>query len=118
VTALQLGDPSAPSQMWITVDQWSEILPLHFTPSPPPPETDPPTPADPSDGRQHEAAVSLRVDSPDSRPPQALLLVVPPAPQRGWLFQDVQNSVDQTLTWTMLRPLDGDDLPEYAVTHD
>jgi len=110
LATLQVGDPASQSQMWVGVDHWSETLPIRFKSDETASEAG--APPDPTAGRDHAAAVSLRFDSPDSRPPQALLLAVPPAPHRGWSFNDVQNAVEQTLKWAMARPLDSDDLPE------
>ena len=110
LAALQLGDPASPSQMWVDLEHWSEALPLSFRVDSE--STGTGSPPDPTAGREHAAAVSMRFDSPDSRAPQALLLAVPPAPQRGWSRDDVQAAVEQTLKWAMARPVDAEDLPE------
>jgi hypothetical protein len=113
LTGLQVGDPASQTQTWVSIDHWSEALPFRFkVDTSPSDSTDEASPPDSTAGREHAAAVSLRFDSPDSRAPQALLLAVPPAPQRGWSRTDVQNAVQQTLLWTMARPVDGDDVPE------
>ena len=107
LTALHIGDSTRNPQLWVTVDQWDETLPPRFA-------TDPQD-DDSTNDPQQDAAVSMRFDSPDSRAPQALLLVVPPAPQRGWCLEDLHTAVEETLWWSMARPLDVDDLPDFGV---
>jgi hypothetical protein len=97
LSTLQIGVDTPDAQHAVLlVDQWSETVP---------------TAARASGAPEQQAALSLRFDSPDNRPPQSLLLVTPPDPQRGWRADDLYTAVEETLWWATVRPLDIEDDP-------
>ncbi len=106
LTCLQIGaDAPAADHVLLVVDQWTDSVPLTGrkpTSGPGGPTPDP----------QLQAALALRVDSPDSHPPQALLLATPPDPARGWRAEDLYTAVEETLWWSMARPIDAVDDPD------
>jgi hypothetical protein len=109
LTCLRIGaDTPDANRVLLVVDQWTETVPI----APRQPETGT-APAVP----HQEAALALRYDSPDSRPPQALLLVTPPDPTRGWCAEDLYTAVEETLWWSMARPIDVLDNPEQKATY-
>jgi hypothetical protein len=73
------------------VDEWSELIP---------PE-------------QTITGVAVNYDAPTSRPPQALLLALPPAGRR-WSFDHVVETLLDTLEAAKLRAVDPDVLLAYG----
>ncbi len=59
----------------LLVDEWTETLPA----------------------AELTTGVSFHYDQPDSQPPQTLLLVVPPAVRPGWLWEDLVQTLHDTL---------------------
>ena len=78
--ALSATAQPAPLQA-LLVDQWNEVIPE----------------------AQQAAAVAFHYDAPASRPPQAILLAVVPEGQAHWTFDDVVDTVRETLEWSRLR---------------
>jgi hypothetical protein len=103
LTTVQIGAdrPDAPRAL-LLADQWNEVVPTA-------PRTTTDSPGQTSAEPQQQAALALRFDSPDSRPPQSVLLVTPPDPQRGWRADDLYTAVEETLWWATARPLDAED---------
>ncbi len=101
LATLRVGAAGAPSRALLLIDQWLENLPA----APKPGESSSPIP-------DHTAGLGFRVDRPDARAPQALLLAVPPDLTRGWALEDLHAAVEEALWWTRARPLDSTDLPE------
>ncbi|MFI0366923.1 hypothetical protein ACH35V_03535 [Actinomadura sp. 1N219] len=90
------GEPLA----GIVLDEWTETLPG-------------------SDGaiggagtRPHElTGVAFPFDRPDAKAPQAVLLAVPPDPERGWTADVLALAVHDTLELAKMRAVDLGDLP-------
>jgi hypothetical protein len=79
----QAFDRTAP-QAGLLVDEWVEVVPADTA----------------------TTGVSFHYDSPDTEPPQAMLLVVPPDPAKGWLWEDVVASLHDTLDLARVRALE------------
>ena len=56
--------------------------------------------------------VVFHYDAPDTEPPQAMLLVVPPDPAAGWRWDDVVQSMHDTLALARLRAVEPDRVAE------
>lgn len=84
------------------VDAWTEVIPRPGRASPGPAE--------------EVAAVAFHAPRPDARPPQALLIAVPPDTQRGWRMEDVHGVLEDTFDLARVRGLDLVDLPELRGT--
>ena len=78
----------------LVLDTWTEALPR------------------PGDPATEVAAIAFQSARPDARPPQALLLAVPPDPERGWRAEDLHATVQDALELAAVRGLDLTDLPE------
>ena len=63
-------------------------------------------------GPQETVGAAFHHDRPGARAPQALLLAVPPDPERGWCKEDIHGVVEDTLWLARVRATDLDDLPE------
>jgi hypothetical protein len=68
--------------------------------------------ADAEEGPLETPAAAFHHVRPGARAPQALLLGVPPDPDRGWCMEDIHGVVEDTLWLARLRGTDLDDLPE------
>jgi hypothetical protein len=55
---------------------------------------------------EETTAVAFSFDQPDSRPPQAILVAVPPDPAAGWRIETVFEVVRETLDLARLRMID------------
>jgi hypothetical protein len=76
-------DQTAP-QAGLLIDEWVEVVP----------------------GESATTGIVFHYDSPDSEPPQAMLLVVPPDPKRGWAWDDLVAALHDTLDLAQLRALE------------
>ncbi|MBP7392908.1 MAG: hypothetical protein KA945_03620 [Zoogloea sp.] len=66
----------------LVCDDWAETVPTHTS----------------------TAAVAFHYDAPNARPPQAILLAVPPRPQMAhWTFADVLATVEESIALAKLR---------------
>jgi hypothetical protein len=90
--------PAGPGIAGLVVDAFSEALPR----------------AAAAGGPQELAALAFHHDRPGARAPQALLLAVPPDPERGWRAEDVHGVVDDTFKLAQIRTLDLRDVSELA----
>jgi hypothetical protein len=52
--------------------------------------------------------VAFNYDRPDSEPPQAMLLAVPPDPNTGWKWDDLVATLHDTLDLARLRAVEPD----------
>lgn len=96
-TALVLhGTPADEPHSGLVVDSWTEVVPR------------PPGPH----GPEEIVGVAFDFDRPGTRPPQAMLIAVPPDPSRGWCSEDVHGCVEEALTLARIRTLDLADIPE------
>jgi hypothetical protein len=96
---LQLPLPVDPAAglCGIVVDEWTEVLPgLSMLDGVEPAEI---------------TGVAMRYDQPDARPPQAVLLAVPPDLGKGWTFEALLSIVRETLELAKLRAVDLGDVP-------
>ncbi|HEX8082183.1 MAG TPA: hypothetical protein VF557_18370 [Jatrophihabitans sp.] len=92
---LQQDDP-ADTHAGLVVDSWTEVVPR------------PPG----AHGAEEIVGVAFDYDRPGARPPQAMLIAVPPDPARGWCLEDVHACVEETLLLSRIRTLDLVDVPE------
>jgi hypothetical protein len=72
------------SQAGLLIDEWVEVVP----------------------GDTATTGVVFHYDAPNSEPPQAMLLVVPPDPSRGWEWDDVVDALHDTLDLARLRAIE------------
>lgn len=77
---LDLSQPVAVA----VVDEWSEVVP----------------------GTSHTAGVSFHFDAPGARPPQAILLAVPPVPGAAWSLDTLTAVISETLDLAQVRLVD------------
>ena len=91
-----------PAVSGFVVDAWTEVMPRPGRTAPGPAE--------------EVAAVAFHAPRPDARPPQALLMAVPPDAQRGWRMEDVHGVIEDTFDLARVRGLDLVDLPELRGT--
>jgi hypothetical protein len=89
-------DGDAAVRAGLVVDGWSETVP-HAGESP-----------------DEVTGIAFDFDRPGARPPQAMLIAVPPDLARGWCLEDVHGCVEETLALSKVRVLDLADLPELA----
>jgi hypothetical protein len=75
----------------LVVDEWAEVIP----------------------GGEVVSGVALNVDAPSSRPPQAMLLGLPPR-DRSWSFDNVVDTLLEALEAAKLRAVDPDVLLAYG----
>ncbi|WP_433468321.1 hypothetical protein [Spirillospora sp. CA-128828] len=68
----------------LVVDAWTEVIPAP----------------------RHTAGVSFHYDAPGARPPQAVLLAVPPVPGAAWTVDALTSVVGETLDLARLRLVD------------
>ena len=71
-------------QAGLLVDEWVEVVP----------------------GETATTGIVFNYDSPDSEPPQAMLLVVPPDPTGGWVWEDLIGALHDTLDLAQQRALE------------
>ncbi|MGC0327368.1 hypothetical protein RKD23_000358 [Streptomyces sp. SAI-170] len=90
------GTPDPARIAGLVVDAWTETVP---------------EPARGDTAEQEElGGLAFHYNQPDARAPQALLLALPPDPQRGWRMQDVHAVVEETFALARLRGMDLTDL--------
>lgn len=89
-------DGDAAVRAGLVVDGWSETVP-HAADTP-----------------DEVTGIAFDFDRPGARPPQAMLVAVPPDLARGWCLEDVHGCVEETLALSKVRVLDLADLPELA----
>jgi hypothetical protein len=82
-------DPSA-AQAGLLLDEWVEMVP----------------------GDTTTTGVVFHHDSPDSEPPQAMLLVVPPDPDGRWAWDDIVGAVRDAFSLARLRAVEPDRVAE------
>jgi len=70
----------------LLLDEWVEVVP----------------------GDSTTTGVVFNHDSPDSEPPQAMLLVVPPNPEAAWAWEDIVRAVRDTFALARLRAVEPD----------
>ena len=75
-------------QCGLLLDEWTETLPA---------ETE-------------TTGIAFHFDRPSSEPPQAWLLAIPPDPKGSWTWQDLVDSVTETLDLAHLRAVEPDHL--------
>jgi len=94
---LQRDDESAAGGVsGLVVDSWTEVVPR--------------SPGE--HGPEEVIGVAFDYDRPGARAPQAMLLAVPPDPDRGWCMEDLHACLDEALLLARLRTLDLHDLFE------
>lgn len=76
----------------LVVDSWAEVVPRAAA--------------------EEIVGLAFDFDRPGARAPQALLLAVPPDPERGWCREDVHACVEETLLLSRMRSMDLTDVPE------
>ncbi len=80
----------------LVVDSWTEVVPR----------------APGEHGPEEVIGVAFDFDRPGARAPQAMLIAVPPDPDRGWCAEDLHACLDEALLLARVRTLDLVDLPE------
>lgn len=92
----QHDTPDGDRRRGLVVDSWVEIVPR----------------ASGAHGPEEMVGVAFDFDRPGARAPQALLVAVPPDPERGWCLEDVHACVEETLLLSRMRSMDLTDVPE------
>ncbi|HXD26095.1 MAG TPA: hypothetical protein VN609_09210, partial [Propionibacteriaceae bacterium] len=88
----------------LVFDSWSEVLPR--------PSKPPESPEDVASVAEEIAGIAFHTARPDARPPQSMLLAVPPDDDRGWRAEDVHAILAEAFELAQVRGLDLADLPE------
>ncbi|WP_426502614.1 hypothetical protein ACPPVO_33905 [Dactylosporangium sp. McL0621] len=86
-TAHYAGNDPPPSQhqrCGLLLDEWTEVVPA----------------------TQETTGIALELDRPDSEPPQAMLLVVPPARTGTWKTDDIVAAINETYDLVPLRAVE------------
>jgi hypothetical protein len=80
------NDPpsSQPQRCGLLMDEWTEVIP----------------------NQRDTTGIALDLDRPDSEPPQAMLLVVPPVRTGAWKVDDVVAAVNETYDLARLRAVE------------
>ncbi|MFI9503315.1 LysM peptidoglycan-binding domain-containing protein [Nocardia sp. NPDC052566] len=99
--ALPAGQPLA----GLVFDEWVEVLPGSDA------LADTKTGPDAVPVESELTGLSFHFDRPDAKAPQAILLAVPPNPERGWTADGLAMVVRDTLELAKLRAVDLADLP-------
>lgn len=76
------------AQCGLLLDEWVETIPDDAT----------------------TTGIAFHYDRPDTEPPQAWLLAVPPHPGAGWQWDDLVATLDDTLALARLRAVEPDDV--------
>ncbi len=97
-SVLLVTDGDAPVRSGLVVDGWSETVPHQGG----------------AVGPDEVTGIAFDFDRPGARPPQALLVAVPPDLARGWCMEDLHGCVEETLALGRVRVLDLADVPELA----
>ena len=61
--------------------------------------------------------LAVHVHQPDSEPPQAILVAVPPRIDEGWSWDDLMGCVNDTLDRAKLRAVEPDHIASTALAH-
>ncbi|MFB9237862.1 hypothetical protein ACFFWC_20250 [Plantactinospora siamensis] len=90
-------DPPPPvkQRCGLLLDEWTEVIP----------------------NKRETTGIALDVDRPDSEPPQAMLLVVPPVRTGSWLVEDIVAAVNDTYDLAQLRAVEPQHLDDSAYAH-
>lgn len=90
-----LIDPDDPAKSYcgLLVDEWVEVIP----------------------GAQETTGLSFHYDRPNSEAPQAVLLVTPPVHDGSWRWQDIVDTMHETLDFARLRAVEPDQLATTAL---
>ncbi|MFE0100610.1 hypothetical protein [Streptomyces sp. NPDC059009] len=93
-TAHYAGEPllGTGRRCGLLLDEWTEVIPAE----------------------RETTGIALHIDRPDSEPPQALLLVVPPVKGRTWKWDDLLAAVNETLDLAKIRSVEPHHLDDTA----
>ena len=91
-TAHYATPPSTGPRCGLVFDEWNEVIPAD----------------------RETTGIAVNVDRPDSEPPQALLLVVPPTKTGTWRFDDLVAAVYETLDLAKIRAVEPEHLDDTA----
>jgi hypothetical protein len=80
------GFNAALRQAGLLLDEWTEVVP----------------------GRTEDTGLAFHFDRPNSEPPQALLLALPPKYTGGWRWQDLVDTVHETFDLARKRAIEPD----------
>ncbi|MEU7005175.1 hypothetical protein [Streptomyces sp. NPDC046332] len=79
----------------LLLDEWTEVIPAE----------------------KETTGIAVHYDNPDSEPPQAMLLVVPPARTGAWSGDDLITAVEETLDLAKTRAVEPGHLDNTAYAH-
>ncbi|MET7718557.1 hypothetical protein [Streptomyces sp. NPDC005407] len=93
-TAHYAAEPllGTPQRCGLLLDEWAEVIPAE----------------------RETTGIAVHVDRPDSEPPQALLLVVPPVKGQAWKWDDLVAAVNETLDLAKIRAVEPEHLDDTA----
>jgi hypothetical protein len=88
------NDPPPPQRQrcGLLLDEWTEVVP----------------------NQRETTGIALDIDRPDSEPPQAMLLVVPPVRTGAWRVEDIVAAVNETYDLAQVRAVEPQHLDETA----
>jgi hypothetical protein len=87
------GYAAATQQAGLLIDEWVEVIP----------------------GEKETTGVVFNFDQPNSEPPQTLLLVVPPERTGRWHWQDLVDTLHETLDLAKKRAVEPKHIDEQAL---
>jgi hypothetical protein len=87
--------PSGGASCGLLLDEWTEVIPAV----------------------RETTGIAVNYDRPDSEPPQALLLVAPPAKTGTWNWDDLVAAVNETLDLAKIRAVEPEHLDGTAYAH-
>jgi hypothetical protein len=93
--AVEFPPVGAPARCGLLLDEWTEVIPA-------PRET---------------TSIAVHIDRPDSEPPQAMLLVVPPVKTGTWNTDDLVAAIVETFDLARLRAVEPHHLDGTAYAH-
>ncbi|MGW4382493.1 hypothetical protein [Kitasatospora sp. NPDC004531] len=82
--------PTVPTQVGLLLDEWTEVVPAD----------------------RETTGIALHYDGPDSEPPQAMLLVVPPVRTGAWNTDDLIAAIGETLDLAKARGVEPEHLDD------
>lgn len=93
-TAHYAAEPllGTPQRCGLLLDEWTEVIPAE----------------------RETTGIAVNIDRPDSEPPQALLLVVPPVKGQTWKWDDLVTAVNETLDLAKIRAVEPEHLDDTA----
>ncbi|MDQ0847406.1 hypothetical protein [Streptomyces sp. V1I6] len=93
-TAHYMPEPllAGPRRCGLLFDEWTEVVPAE----------------------QETTGIAVHFDGPDSEPPQAMLMVVPPTTSGTWVWDDLVDAIEETFELARIRAVEPGHLDDTA----